>query len=238
MPHVSLPPPMLRLLGPFRLDGVAGARDVAAPGRRVLAFLALHGCAARSVVAGTLWPESTDEHAHGSLRTALWRLHRDAGPLVVGGETLALREGLAVDARLLAATALAVVEAAEVRGDEPRLDLLFAGDLLPGWDDDWVVFERERLRQLRLHALETFSVCLARRGRYSLALNAALTGVRVEPLRESMHRAVVAVHLAEHNTVEAVRHYRAYRRLVRAELGIEPSGEFTGMLPPGVLHIQ
>jgi DNA-binding SARP family transcriptional activator len=55
--------------------------------------------------------------------------------------------------------------------------------------------------------------------------------VRTEPLRESAHRAVVSVHLAEHNVVEAVRHYRAFRKLLGEELGMEPSPDFTSMLP-------
>lgn len=69
--------------------------------------------------------------------------------------------------------------------------------------------------------------------RHALALDAALTCVGIEPLRESAHRAVAALHLAEHNAVEAVRQYGAFRRLVRAELGVEPSARFRAMLPPG-----
>jgi hypothetical protein len=30
----------------------------------------------------------------------------------------------------------------------------FQGELLPDWQDDWLIVDRERLRQLRLHALE------------------------------------------------------------------------------------
>ncbi|MGW2671050.1 AfsR/SARP family transcriptional regulator [Streptomyces sp. NPDC001272] len=104
-------------------------------------------------------------------------------------------------------TALRVVDADGDAGDDPSLGLLFAGDLLPGWDDEWTLFERERLRQLRLHALESLSARLTSSGRHALALDAALTCVSIEPLRESAHRAVVAVHLAEHNAVEAVSQY-------------------------------
>ncbi|MFG2937605.1 bacterial transcriptional activator domain-containing protein [Streptomyces sp. NPDC048282] len=61
------------------------------------------------------------------------------------------------------------------------------------------------------------------RGCHALALEAALSCVAIEPLRESAHCAVVAVHPAEHNVVEAVRHNEAFRRLLREELGLEPS---------------
>ncbi|MFF0086754.1 BTAD domain-containing putative transcriptional regulator [Streptomyces canus] len=56
---------------------------------------------------------------------------------------------------------------------------------------------------------------LTRQGSLALALEAALANVRIEPLRESAHRAVVAAHLSEGNVIEAVRHYRAYRLLCR-----------------------
>ncbi|MFI5529914.1 BTAD domain-containing putative transcriptional regulator [Kitasatospora sp. NPDC051853] len=229
----SLPAPALRLLGTFRLEGADGsAVPVQTPGRRLLAFLALNGPTARGVLAGTLWPEVAEEQAYGSLRTTLWRLHR-AGPPVLDcrGELLALREELHVDTHVLTRTARRLIDSDAPPGEDLEVDVLSAGELLPDWDEEWVVFERERLRQLRLHALESLSGRLARHGQYALALDAALTGVRIEPLRESAHRAVVAVHLAEHNLVEAVRHYHAYRRLARIELGLEPSPIFTTMLP-------
>jgi DNA-binding SARP family transcriptional activator len=55
------------------------------------------------------------------------------------------------------------------------------------------------------------------------ALQAGLTAVSAEPLRESAHRRVVEVHLAEGNPAEALRQYQSYRQLLRAELGLIPS---------------
>jgi DNA-binding SARP family transcriptional activator len=235
MPYdTCLPTPLLRLLGTFRFERDGGALATEAPGQRLLAFLALNPGMSRSVVAGTLWPEAAEAQAQGSLRTALWRLRRCGPPVVESrGELLVLREGVTVDVLAFVRAARRIVDADGDPGEEPGLGLLFAGDLLPGWDEEWVLFERERLRQLRLHALESLSARLSRLGRHALALDAALTCVGIEPLRESAHRAVVAVHLAEHNTVEAVRQYGAFRHLVRAELGLEPSARFTAMLPPG-----
>ncbi|MFF9527676.1 BTAD domain-containing putative transcriptional regulator, partial [Streptomyces achromogenes] len=109
--------------------------------------------------------------------------------------------------------------------------LLGDGELLPGWDEEWVLLERERLRQLRLHALDALADRLTRQGSPALALEAALASIRIEPLRESAHRAVVAAHLSEGNVIEAVRHYRAYRQLLRDELGLEPSAQLARMIP-------
>jgi DNA-binding SARP family transcriptional activator len=97
------------------------------------------------------------------------------------------------------------------------------GELLPGWYEDWVLLERDRIRQLRLHALEELADQLARRGQFSLALEAALNAVNAEPLRESAHRSVARVHLAEGNPAEAVHQYETFRCMIGDELGLSPT---------------
>jgi DNA-binding SARP family transcriptional activator len=86
-----------------------------------------------------------------------------------------------------------------------------------------VLFERERFRQLRLRALDALCERLTRAGRLNEALEAGLLSVAGEPLRESAHRALMRLHLADGNTGEAVRQYRLYERLLREQVGIEPS---------------
>ena len=97
-------------------------------------------------------------------------------------------------------------------------------ELLPGWCDEWVVAERERIRQLHLHALEVLAEQLANRGHFGSALEAALRVVRTDPLRESAHRLVIQVHLNEGNTREALRQYTTYRSLLWDEMQVAPSG--------------
>src|SRR5690606_32517921 len=80
-----------------------------------------------------------------------------------------------------------------------------------------------RLRQLRLHALEALAYRFLAYGRHADALGVALEAIRIDPLRESPRRAVIAVHLDEGNQIEALRHYVSYRQLLQHELGVEPS---------------
>jgi DNA-binding SARP family transcriptional activator len=96
-------------------------------------------------------------------------------------------------------------------------------ELLPDWYDEWVVVERERYRQVRLHALEALCVELASTGDYADAVEAGLAAVTMEPLRESAHRALMVAHLAEDNAVEALREFRAFSRLLHEELRLDPS---------------
>jgi DNA-binding SARP family transcriptional activator len=92
------------------------------------------------------------------------------------------------------------------------------------------VVERERLRQLRLHALEALAVRAARERRFAVAVDAALEAVAVEPLRESSRRVLLEIHLAEGNVIEALRHFESFRDLLQAELGVRPSQRLTMLI--------
>jgi DNA-binding SARP family transcriptional activator len=166
-------------------------------------------------------PES---HAQASLRSALWRLQKLVPGLVdTSGGLLLLAEGVQVDVRELDAWARQVQDPRSGERQMNLPDVGLCGDLLPGWYDDWVLLERERLRQLRMHALETVARRLADVGRYGDALQAAYAAMRAEPLRESAHRIVIHLHLAEGNVGEALRAYEQFRVLVADELGVPPS---------------
>jgi hypothetical protein len=103
-------------------------------------------------------------------------------------------------------------------------------NLLPGFYDEWAIMERERVRQRIMHALEALSEKLAARRRFADAIEAAMLATSAEPLRESAQRALIKAHVAEGNITEARRSYHAYRDLLRRELGVTPSGEFSSGL--------
>ncbi|HWU05193.1 MAG TPA: BTAD domain-containing putative transcriptional regulator [Streptomyces sp.] len=199
--------------------------------QRLVAHLCLSSRPTRAATAGHLWPEVPEDHAHGSLRSALWRLNRAAPGLVeVSGSGLQLATDVRVDVRDLndwVAQALA-------RAPGPECvalpDTALLGDLLPGWYDDWVLLERERLRQLRMQALEAVATRLSSLGRHGEALQAAHAAVRAEPLRESAHRVMVSIYLAEGNVAEAVRAYELFRTVLEDELGLPPTEQMTRLV--------
>ena len=73
-----------------------------------------------------------------------------------------------------------------------------------------------------MHALEALAQRCVAAGRYGDAVQAACAAVRAEPLRESAHRTVVRVHLAEGNVAEAVRAYESFQTML-AEIGAAPT---------------
>jgi DNA-binding SARP family transcriptional activator len=141
------------------------------------------------------------------------------------GGALVLAPGVRVDVREFTEWARWVLDPGTDVGGVTSVDRGLTGELLPGWYDEWVLVERERLCQLRMHALEAWAGKLAAAGRYGEAVQAACAAVGVEPLRESAHRVLVRVHLAEGNVAEAVRSYESFRALLAVELGVEPTAQ-------------
>jgi DNA-binding SARP family transcriptional activator len=141
----------------------------------------------------------------------------------VSGEALCLADGVHVDVHELTAWARRVLDPCATTDDATEGDLSLPGELLPGWYDDWVLLERERLRQPRMHALEALADKYAGAGRYGEAAQAAFAAARAEPLRESAHRTVIRIHLAEGNVAEAVREYESFRALLATEMSVAPT---------------
>src|SRR4051794_12870454 len=213
----------LRLLGGF--DVTRDGRSVGLPpaAERLVALVALHEHPVRrDYAAGTLWLDVSEDRAAGNLRSTLWRVQQRAqGLLAVDSRSVTLSPGVEVD--LQVAERLAHDEVAAEGG--ARCDLrTFADELLPGWyEDDWVLLERERFRQVCLRALDARCDRHLRAGRLGEALEAGLSALTVEPLRESTHRALVRIHIADGNAVEALRQYRLCCRLLKEQLGVEPT---------------
>lgn len=220
--HVSL-----SLLGGFALTIGGAPISLPVPAQRVLAFVALQERPVRRThAAEVLWLESPQGRARASLRSALWALRRCGNELVdVTNQCLRLGE-VVVDARVLADWAHAVLEGEPTYGPRSRFDGLdegLPGDLLPDWYDDWLVVERERLRELRARALERICERLTAAGSFRQAAEAGLAALDADPLRESTHRCLVGLHLAEGNQADALHSYFLYRDLLHKRLGLEPS---------------
>lgn len=216
--------------GPWITAGEA-EHDIPDGAMRLLAFLALDRRRLdRHYVAGSLWPESDDEHASGCLRTSLWRLRQGGLDIIECSKvTLRLHVDVQVDVEAANAWAERMLTGEATSGDLGRLPGR-ALDLLPGWYDDWVLLHREQLRQRVLHALDRAAALLSERGEHAQAVEAAGAAVAAEPLRESAQRALVRAHLDEGNVAEACRAFLHFEEALRRELGVSPSAEFYAMI--------
>jgi DNA-binding SARP family transcriptional activator len=222
----------LALLGDFGLVCDGRAQSPPETAQRLLALLALwNQPRSRGFIAGTLWLDTGDRQAAASLRSALWRLRKSRVDLVhVGpGGRLSLSPKVSVDVHRLVAVAQQLRSAGPVAevGEQ-----LFEVDLLPGWDDEWLRTERERLRQIRLSALEHLADRRLADGDVDGAIRAGTSAVRCGPLRESSHRVLIRAHVVAGNYGEAIRQYELYRRLLADGLGLTPSPHIQDLMAP------
>ena len=225
--------PVVHLFGGPYVTVRGQRQEVPEGSKQLLAFIAVRRRRVeRRQAAGTLWPVGDEGRAAGNLRSALWRLRRAGIDLVVADKcALRLSAETLVDLHVMDQWATRLIDGT-ASGPDLALSSFLADalDLLPGWYDDWALMERERIRQRILHALEALSAQLADAGRFANAVEAAMLAISAEPLRETAQRALIHAHLAEGNLAEAHRSYRAYRNLIRDELGIEPSHNLTTAL--------
>lgn len=203
--------------------------------QRLLAFLAVQKVPLlRTYVAEALWPESHRRRASANLRSALWRIRQARHNLVdAAGGRLSLCAEVAVDVRERVALARRLLDRSAswptgVLGSHTATEL--SADLLRDWYDEWLLLERDRWNQLRLHALEALAEHLLAAGDYSEAVEAALAAVWAEPLRESAHRTLIRVHAAEGNLSEAVGQYQRYRQLLHRELSTPPTAQMEELI--------
>jgi DNA-binding SARP family transcriptional activator len=226
----------LRILDRFELRFRERMIPVTVGPQRLVTFLALHNrLLPRGHVAGMLWPDVPTDRANANLRASIWRMPPTCRPVIeLSLRHIQLGAGVTVDLTEAVSLAQRLMDTSKCC-DESDLSAdarsKLSCELLPACYDDWVLVECERFHQLRLHALEALCERLTAARRYGEAVDAGLSAVCAEPLRESAHRALIKAHIAEGNWVEARRQYELYRRILRDELGIEPTDSLRRLLP-------
>ncbi len=193
--------------------------------QRLVAYLALHERPLLRIhVAGALWNDSTESRSCANLRSALWRIRGRASAVVDATSShLGIAREVTVDVREVFALARGLLEDIEDAEATEAQSLQLEGDLLPDWYDDWLMIARERLLQLRMHALENLAERALHQGRYGHAIDTALATIAADPLRESAHRVLIRAYLAEGNSSAGMRQYHEYCRRAYEELGLGPS---------------
>src|SRR5580765_3045080 len=202
--------PSLRvtLLGGFDARLVSGA-PVSLPTKKAQALLAYLGSRPgqshpRDKLAALLWGEKSDEQARGGLRHALVALRRalagaKSPPLRIEGQTLALNSDevevdvVTFERRVAEGTPEALERAAE----------LYRGDLLLGFSvneplfEEWLVAERERLREMALEALARLLAHQTEGASTERAIQTAVRLLALDPLQEAAHRALMRLYASQ-----------------------------------------
>ncbi len=211
--------------------------------RSLFAYLAYHRNRphTRDLLAGMFWPEVPDAVARRRLSQALWRIGQTIRasqtwvpppglpqPLLTTKSTVQLNPHFPIwldveEFKQCRAACLARGSDALDQGE--RGLQLYQGPFLAGSYDDWIVLERERLREHFLELLETLVEQFKRQGDFEKALTYARRLTRTDPLREAAHREVMQIcHLLARDT-EALQQYRTLEKILVEELNTQPGSE-------------
>ena len=214
----------LDLLGSWclRRDGVVV--HVATRQQRLIAALAIKGPRLRSYLVGLLWPEYPDSKALESLRVSVHLTSRQVPGLIVNeGRLLSLNEQVDVDLKRIRAKARALGQEGFGGGAASLLDELRDAQLLPGWYEDWVVFEQSHLLQDRLRIFTDIAARSLALGDCGMAGEAAEAAVGIEPLYEKAVGLLIRAELQRGNPAAALRAYERYREQLQEDMGLLPA---------------
>ena len=220
----------VRLIGAFeiRCNGKAVALS-SRLAQSLFAYLILTAGTShrREKLAGLFWPDSTDARARASLRHELWRIRQalngsDARNLL-HSDDIAIGIDASTDYR---------VDTRELERTAPDAsidDLITAltacsGELLPGFYEDWLVLERERLQALFEERIAHLLKLLEAGQRWPDMLEWAERWLALGQKPQGAYRALLLAYAALDDQVKLRASYERYREAL-TELGLEPSEE-------------
>ena len=217
------------------LTGLEATKD-----QELLSYLLIHRDRphSREALASLLWGDTSTEKSKKYLRQALWRLHAalncDNGNvsevLMVDHDWLSLNpcSNLWTDVADFE-RAFAVAEGIPGRQLDAEKALLlkdavtlYNDDLLPGYYQDWILFERERLQNMYLLMLDKLIVYLQFRGEYEVAQGYGATILRYDPARERTHRQLMHLYSLAGDRTSALRQFERCAHALNQELGVKP----------------
>lgn len=213
----------IRLLGRFELKLEGELVEITSrPVRNLLSYLLLTRGTKhpRDKLAGVLWPDSSEQSARKNLRQALWRLRKAVGDSYLQIDNQSI--GLFPSTQLW--LDLAVLEQ-ETDQDLVKAVLVYEGELLPGYYEEWVLLERDRLQAVFERNVGKLIEKYLDEARWVEVLEWAERWIAQGLAPESAYRALMKAHAAmgEISKVELV-----YQRCITAlqrDLGVEPSEE-------------
>jgi DNA-binding SARP family transcriptional activator len=238
----------IALLGRLRLRHPSYG-DVHLASQKGALLLALLACRPgkrhhREVVQDQLWPSSDEQHAQGNLRFTLHQIRKALG----GSEGILLSDSrsmwldpasVTVDvARFEASAQQGTLEALTAACELYVGDLFSdAADLSPEYEE-WLLPERERLRELARSAFwQLFSLRLWR-GEVTEAKRCAQRYLEIDPNCERMHAALMRLHMTQDERALAAVRYGQLRARLAQEFQVRPGPEIeqlgrTASLPSG-----
>jgi len=178
----------------------------------------------REQLSGILWPDYTEASARKNLRNTVYRLRQAIGEEYLAADRSSVAFNKDADYWLDVAQLEGATAAKDI-GEGIQAVGLYQGELLPGYYEDWVVVERERLQALFERQMQGLLESLNGAGRWSESQTWAEHWIAQGQAPEPAYRALM---LAQAGLGDRAGISAAYQRCVvalRDEVGVEPSPE-------------
>ena len=207
--------------------------------QELLAYLLIHRNRPhpRETLAEMLWEASSTAQSKKYLRQAIWQLQQSLS--TPDDEPLLLAEPGWIQISPDASYRLDVAEFEEAfelvlgvpgpqLGDKIVAMLveavgLYQSDLLEGWFSDWCLFERERLQNMWLAALDKLMRYCEAKGDFEAGLAFGSQVLRRDRARERTHRQVMRLAYLSGDRTGALRQYERCVLALHEELRVAPS---------------
>jgi DNA-binding SARP family transcriptional activator len=212
----------------------------------------------RESLAGLLWPESSDTAAFNSLRNALANIRQALGDAHAAPPFLAISHDairfnpdadfwldVAEFEKQIANSKWQMANGRSQMADPDKQPsaichlqsaiVLYRGPFLAGFSvnsvpfEEWALYKREQYQRQAMEALHTLTTYHADRGEHALAQDYARQQLNLEPYDEEAHRHLMRALAAAGQRNAALAQYETCRRLLAAELGVEPARETTAL---------
>lgn len=221
-------------------DGLAVSGFISSKAQALLYYLAVTGRPhSREALAALFWGDMPDSNARANLRVTLCNL-RQLFPdhLLAGRDTLAFNRAtpywLDVEVFQAALRQLESSPGATAETVVRESVALYCGEFLEGFSVDgapefeaWALLQREQLRQAALQALHALTIYATEQGAHKRGITYATQLIALDPWREEAHRQLMLLLALNGQRGAALAQYETCRRILVAELGIQPLEETT-----------
>ena len=221
------------LLGQFKLD--ADDQPVELPSRpaqSLLSYLALNAGVTqrREKLAALLWPESSETNARRNLRQALWRIRKSLESGSLSGEDFLQISDISVTFNAEAdywLDAQILLETTETQSREQLIKglRLYQGELLPGFYDEWVILQRDRLENAYQQKMNLLLDLLIQSEQWDEVLEWGEEWIRLGYAPEAAYRALIQAHAGSGDLGMVNATYQRCAESVNRELDLDPSVE-------------
>lgn len=185
----------------------------------------------RDEIAESLWPDDFLDATRGRLRQELARLRRALGAaediIEANRDSVWLKTDLVTTdvAEFESGMRIAASESDVGRRASiiERSVAALNGEFMPGYSEDWVLAERQRLQQAIVQTYIDLVATKTELGDLQAAVQAARDGLQFDPVSEAAHFALIKALDANHQSAEAIRQFQSLERILKAELGTQPS---------------